>query len=408
MSSLNKGEALTGSQDADAVIRAAVAEPRSDEDVRELAARVGHARLQGLARLSSFHGVAGYVYRALGDADVVSAAEREMLAAVRTRVVMTHLAVLQELEVVGGAFEEEGIPWVVIKGPVLAERIHGSVELRGYTDLDVVVPPTRLADAVAALEGRGAVTLDRNWELLHGTVKGELHVRMPAGITLDLHWHLLNSRRLRDEFTIDLRGIFDRVRSVHVGERLVPTMSSADSIVYVALHAMLSGGHRLVWLKDLERLLVREDWVTDDVQIIAESWGASLALHTALSRAGRIIGSSPGARSIRIRPRTGHLWAWIDDAACRLAPVEQEDGSGSLGRLVARSVRPTLRASLTEGSRRTVSFLRDRRNDVLPVERTSHDPQNPGSVLFPTGDEATKRAYFESVVREAKRIGNCV
>jgi hypothetical protein len=57
---------------------------------------------------------------------------------------------------------QAGVPWLVVKGPALAE-LHGAPDLRAYSDLDVLVPSAAFGDALAALESAGAAVLARNW-----------------------------------------------------------------------------------------------------------------------------------------------------------------------------------------------------------------------------------------------------
>ena len=51
--------------------------------------------------------------------------------------------------------EATGVAPIVLKGPVIAERLYGAPGLRAYADLDLLVPRRSLRDAVSALRDAG-------------------------------------------------------------------------------------------------------------------------------------------------------------------------------------------------------------------------------------------------------------
>lgn len=359
---------------------------------------LGLAMAPGTAQLASFHGVASYVDRMLqSEISHGDETDRIALRAMRNGVALNHLRVVNDLHWLRGIFDAADVPWLVLKGPVLAQLAHGDPALRAYSDIDVLVPPVRLGAALAALEGNGATVIDRNWDLIRRSLKGEVHVELPSGSLLDLHWHLLNSARLRRSFSVDPRSLFERARIVEVGPVPVQTLSAEETIVYVALHAMLSGGHRLVWLKDVERLIVVDGAEPASVVRTAQLWGAHLALLTAIQRADLAAQTNLLSRFDFAASRAERAWLAVCRSVWRRMPLEAEDGSGSPARLLARSVRPTVRASIREMARRSGAFVRTKGDDVLPHQRTIMDPDDPRSILFASGGAAGRQAYLDAV-----------
>src|SRR5437763_22581 len=59
---------------------------------------------------------------------------------------------LEEFAVAARALEEAGVPWVVLKGPALAEVVYTPAQMRSYSDLDLLVARDRFRPAVLALE----------------------------------------------------------------------------------------------------------------------------------------------------------------------------------------------------------------------------------------------------------------
>lgn len=91
------------------------------------------------------------------------------------------------LEALGRA----GIAAAPLKGPLLAEAVHGDGGLRYSSDIDLLVDPEQLADAVDVLRGCGyGPSADLAWQdgrpLLHHALPPERSGLPP----LDLHWRI--------------------------------------------------------------------------------------------------------------------------------------------------------------------------------------------------------------------------
>jgi len=119
-----------------------------------------------------------------------SAALRE-IEAFRERRVRRQDALLDELERLAPRLARAGLPFLLLKGPHLAQRFHGGPHRRFYGDLDLLVRRRDLAAARALLarEGyarRSAILFSERLTLrfTHGYdfVRGDLR--------LDLHWSL--------------------------------------------------------------------------------------------------------------------------------------------------------------------------------------------------------------------------
>jgi teichuronic acid biosynthesis glycosyltransferase TuaH len=380
-----------------AVLRASVAQANAGPAAAAAVARASADELKGLANAAGFHGLGGYVHVALDGVAGVPDDERAQLATMRTFAAFNHLRTMAGLRYLDETFDGEGIPWLVLKGPVLGGPVHGAPELRWHGDIDVLVPPDRLGAALAALERRGSTMLDRNWTLIHTHLKGEVHVRLALDLELDLHWHLLNERSLRAAFPVPLARLHERARSVDVDGTPVPTLDAADTVVYVAMHLMLAGGHRLIWLKDLERLLTTASAPVASVAEVARSWHAELLLATAVARMTRVLGPAPGSCDLLRLIEHRRVWLGIDGLASRWGPTERQDGRGSLTRLLGRSVRGTQRASIRTLSRKARQHLAEVSRDNGGERLSDDDPDNPGSDRYDSGGAAALAAYLADV-----------
>lgn len=330
------------SRDVGAVLRAAVSTlhgPGPDD----VLARTPPDRLRGLARAAAMHGIVGYVSRAVEASsarDRVPTRTRAELRHATEDLVARHEAVVSNLQQLRIVFDTLQVPWVVVKGPVLAEPVHGAGELRTYGDLDVIVPPEHFGAALDGFTDGGADVLAGDWRRRRDERAGEVPVRLPSGLLVDVHWHLINTGSVRDHFRIPIDELLRRRTSVIVGGVEVPTLDPADTLVHVALHTTLSGSNRLVWIKDMERLVARygQD-VLDEATARAAAWGASLAMADAMGRVARVLGLPHDVRWTSPSGRGTRAWLAVSATTERLSPVERQDGGASLLRIVSRAVR---------------------------------------------------------------------
>jgi len=382
------------------LLRAAVAHSEPDRKARSALQELDTEDLHGLARGADFHGISAYVLAATEEGSGLPPAEREQLRERRRAIAIDHLRMLGNLRLLRELFDAADVPWLIVKGPTLAQPVHGDPILRGYADLDAVVPGTHLRAAVTALTAAGARPLDRNWTLLLRELKGEIHLALPSGTELDLHWHLLNDRDRRDSFQIPMAELFQRTRIVRVGDEQVPTLDDADTVVYVALHSVLSGADRLIWLKDVERLLHRELTSPQEIAARARQWNAELALTSALECVEATIGLPRQGHELRAALPPYRFWTTTARTAWRPQPIERADGSGSLGRMTARSVRATQAHTLRRLAAKSAGFMIGSLRGVRTSGHRSVDPNDPGSGAFDAGGDQAREAYLDAVAQQ--------
>jgi hypothetical protein len=304
--------------------------------------------------------------------------------------------VMADLSHLRAVLDAAGIPWLVMKGPTLALPVHGRVEMRSYGDLDVLVEPHLFGQAIEALEARGCRLVDQNWTLFRDQLKGELQLLLPAGTKLDLHWHLINERTVRDTFSIDIAGVLDRRRDVRVGSCSVPTLSPEDTLVYVATHATLSGADRLIWLKDVERLVTLEFAPVSEVQTRARQWDANLPLSAAMTRAAAAMDGFAAGDAYLPRDLRSRAFLAVANVVWHRHSLEGEDGAGSIPRMFARSVRarPSTTARVWGGKALSNVAGRFCRYPLA----NELDPSSPGSGQFPSGGPRVKQQFLDAVV----------
>jgi hypothetical protein len=148
-----------------------------------------------------------------------------------------------------------GIPMLVLKGPLLQQRLYGTLAAYPSCDVDVLVHPGHLADVRRHLWATG-------WQFAPGNVLlwrlSRAAVFERAGVVLDLHWGIhagnLPSRSLRCLETTLWDG-------ASVGEHGLAEPAPAPLLVYLAVHAASHGFERSVWVDGLSRAAALiDDW----------------------------------------------------------------------------------------------------------------------------------------------------
>ena len=356
----------------------------AEDPVRQLE----EASIPVLGALVRYHGVAGLLYEHLRGVDGVPTSLMSGLTQAYTAATRRHMLTSAELIKVAAAFEASSVPWAVVKGPALVETAYdGRPGRRGYSDLDVVVHPAAFRKAVDALREMGAELFDRNWRMLRRDLRGEVLFGLPAGTPLDLHWNLINMYRRR--MRVDTAEIIGRARRMEIGTVSVPVLDPEDGVIHLALHGALSGGDRLLWLKDIERASAvwRPDW--DVVAERARRWNVAPAVGLMLGRSRSVLDADiPASVPPRLIGATSaRIGRWVE----KLSPWPYGMGrTGAPTRLFARSIGHGLAGGLAWIAWRSVRNLDPRQ------ERLS-------SAFRARGTDEDWQAFVDAVVGTARQ-----
>lgn len=201
--------------------------------------------------------------------------------------------------------DARGIAHAIVKGPAVA-RFYPALD-RYYGDIDVLVDPDDVPAAVGVLTGLGAIGLEPlHWPRADGI--GELQLSMPGGIPLDLHGHLIQHDDVRRRFSLDTARMLRRRHTAEIDGCRIDVLDDVDALIHVAVHAVVAGGHRLVWLADIDAVAAHVDLGTTLVAR-AREYGAGLAVAVMLARARRVLGTQVSVRELMQLSRRG--WAWL-------------------------------------------------------------------------------------------------
>jgi phosphohistidine swiveling domain-containing protein len=326
-------------------------DPVSTPPTRQLvAAAEQHGVLLSLRR--AYGGVAGDAQTA----ELTASARR--LRALALRIATSGVEVSDRLQ-------RASVPHVVVKGPAIAADYPDAD--REFIDLDVLVAPSYMTRAIGALEEIGAVVLEpEGWPRNDGI--GELVLGLPSGVAIDLHADLVHHAELRRQFDFPAEPLIARATTARVLGHEIPVLDPEDSCTYVALHAAISGGHRLVWLADLDAL-VRQDRIQWDV-LVARARQARLALVVGvmLDRAAAVLGTQVPPAALDSLSHRGWVWRRLVAGFESRRPTSASHGQLLRGQILVRATRDSTAASLRELARLVWTEV------IWFVVRDSHHP----------------------------------
>lgn len=299
--------------------------------------------LPGLASAAASHGVVLPLYRALGRG--TGNGDLELLAASASyrRAVALQIGVAS-LEV-SDWLRQSGVVHAVLKGPAVAAAYPNAD--REFVDLDVLVAPAEMPRAIGALERHGAGLDDaQGWPRSDGIT--QIGLSLPSGVTIDLHADVIHVERARRDFRIAVEPLLARVTTTEVLGRPLPVLDAEDNLTHVALHAMLSGGDRLMWLADLDAL-VRSGRIRWPVLVErARQARVALVVGVMLQRASIVLGTPVPADALAALLRRGRVWARVLAAFERRRPTASNHDRNLHGQVLVRATRSsTWQSALT-------------------------------------------------------------
>jgi hypothetical protein len=377
--------------------RALVASLRAEPSASagpSLASLVAACDPEQLADLVISEGLAGPAQERL--AGLLPPGPGSRLATEARRDAVRHLAYLGLLGKFAVALDQAKVTWVALKGPVLAELSYPKVP-RGYADLDLMVPPRQLREALRALESAGAVVAEPDLPLVVKGAKGQLCLAVHGLPMVDLHWHLVYLRSARERWAIPTEDLLRRRQRIRLKDVDAWSLDRDDFVAHLALHASFGAAQQLRRLLDIERTVAH--WAPDWEVLVqrCRSWRVGLPVSVMLNRARQTLGAAvpeevveelAGGRSNRLVVRQLSEWA----------PAGRMPGGRSVKNGLTRSLRDDLLATAGEFADQTRQAI------VQSLQLRATGPDEPGHSDGP-GVCAGFESYLDMVER-ADRYGH--
>lgn len=183
----------------------------------------------------------------------------------------------------------QGLRFIVMKGLDVAARAYGDLAARHVGDIDILVDPEQLDEAITMLTAQGwnlaqpeiLFTVNRNILLrnLHHCILVRKNVPH-----MELHWRATHNPF---EFPIDDWLALPVSKKSNIG---IPGLNNEDLLIYLCLHGVRHGWGRLKWLFDLPNILDSHDMDWPKLWRRADQLGAGLAIQQGLLLAQKYCG----------------------------------------------------------------------------------------------------------------------
>ncbi|WP_439574730.1 nucleotidyltransferase family protein [Phreatobacter sp.] len=146
---------------------------------------------------------------------------------------------------ISAALAANGVAACVVKGPVFAERLYPISGDRLFSDIDLLVDPAAMGEAIAVMERLGYVQPDKAWDNSQRDMEYKFaHPDHPTAL-IELHGNLVHYPRLRRRAGFGLRELL----IAGDGDGRAPAALLATAIVHATL------GHKLDRLQMLVDVL---------------------------------------------------------------------------------------------------------------------------------------------------------
>lgn len=210
------------------------------------------------------HKIAPLVNSFQGDLRGITPLESTRLNRRCRSILAKNLELARQLQSIHETLLGADIPLMAIKGPTLAIEIHGGLQHRQFSDLDVLIRPDDLAQTLQLsmqlgyrVDGPAVHQLSESRLRKFAARSRELTLVRHDGnrtTAVDLHWGLSDDPHF---FETDHSALFASDSSCSIGGSAVCTAPFEFQLVYLALHAIGHQCARLSWLFDFAVALNR-------------------------------------------------------------------------------------------------------------------------------------------------------
>ena len=216
-----------------------------------------------LLRTAGRQGVAPLLYRSLNATEGVP---KDVLDRLRERFHANsrrNLFLSGKLLEILDALEEREIPALPYKGPVLATAAYGSLGLREFSDLDILLDDKDVLEAKAVLTSLGYQPRDHMTgaqEAAFLRYERQYEFAHDDGTMVELQWKVTPRYFL---FPLDHEHVWERSVPTSLGGRTVQTFSPEDLLLVLCVHGSVHCWARLGWVCDVAELVRKSgeiDW----------------------------------------------------------------------------------------------------------------------------------------------------
>jgi hypothetical protein len=169
---------------------------------------------------------------------------------------------LGEFLKITGQLNKQGIQFIILKGPLLSQRIYGDPTFRYYKDFDILLQPRSMKETIGFFLSLSFYPDYFAWP--NSKLKERLVFRhlnqyplshSPTGINIELHWRLFSNYIVADK---TLNKLMEKNQEdVSMAGQTFRQFNNEFGLLYLVIHGGLHAWRRLKWLVDVHEMLNR-------------------------------------------------------------------------------------------------------------------------------------------------------
>ena len=325
-----------------------------------------------------FHGVLPLLELHLDRRETVPVPVRKELRERCERVVRSNLYLSSQLVEIAGALDQVDVLNLTLKGPAVASTVYGSLFLREFGDLDLLVKSEDVGQATRVVESLGFTPWmslsGAQEEVLQSVEYSRTFTRPADDLDLDLHWDLArNFFRGR----VEAESLWADTTSFMLHGHEVKCLPADLQLLALCVHGAKHGPFpwpRLKWICDVAEFVRRSETVDWGALVMrARALGCRRTLLFGLAVSRPLLDDEMSARIAaelagepQVESLANRVWGWLaSDAPVSLSLTEHMaidmtliDGSGGrLSYAVRRILTPTKKDWATRNLPRHLAFL---------------------------------------------------
>jgi hypothetical protein len=286
---------------------------RQQSGTSKLLGQFSTADWDHLIESSICHGVAPLIFTELRNQSNCQKAAMVQLAAAYLSVAQTNNIYFEEFKHVFKKLKEEYIPFIVLKGPHLAEIVYKNISLRPFGDFDILVKGKDLLRASSALNDIGYLQTESPPQ----AADHHLPRFVKEGVApIEIHWNIHDSKI---PTKVDIPGLWRRAQWANIAGGEVLTLSPEDLILHLCLHICQHNFHvGLRAIYDIHKTMetYQEELNWEELTSRAHDWLAAKHVFLVLEVVKDLLGTElPEGMLSELRPDDLHLEivAWAKD-----------------------------------------------------------------------------------------------
>ncbi|MEB3189183.1 MAG: nucleotidyltransferase family protein [Snowella sp.] len=213
----------------------------------------------------------------------------------------THnLFLTQELLQILKLFQDNDIPAIPFKGPVLAASVYGNLALRQFGDLDIWVREEDFLRVITDITAKKYETPFRQGWMgqlpLYKLININYNVHECAVVHVDNRVHIDVHKSLTRKsfflFQLDFEYLWQRIELVDILGTEVSSLHPEDLLLVLCVHGSKHHWHKLGWICDIAELVrVNQEMAWEDLLKQAKKLGCERMLLIGLTLANNLLGT---------------------------------------------------------------------------------------------------------------------